>query len=219
MNNIIQLDIVSDVVCPWCIIGYKNLQAAIDELGINDQIELQWQPFELNPNMPAEGQDLREHVAEKYGSSAEESKQARINITARGAEAGFTFNFFDEMKIVNTRDAHILLEYAFSQGKQTDLKLRLFASAFTEQKDISNRDILLSEAAKVGLDIVQATAHLQSERYRNEVILQEKHWQDLGISAVPAVVFNRTSAMSGAQPVEAYKEVLTELLNEMAGAS
>lgn len=218
MSNKIRLDIVSDVVCPWCIVGYKNLQAAIDELGINDQIELQWQPFELNPDMPAEGQDLREHVAEKYGSSAEESKQSRINITERGAEAGFTFNFFDEMRIVNTRDAHILLEYAFSQGKQTDLKLRLFAAAFTERKDISNRDTLLNEAAKVGLDIVQATAHLQSKHYRDEVIQQEKHWQDLGISAVPAVVFNRTSAMSGAQPVEAYKEVLTELLNEMESA-
>jgi len=214
MSNKIKLDIVSDVVCPWCIIGYKNLQAAIDELGINDQVELQWQPFELNPNMPAEGQDLREHVAEKYGSSAEESKQARINITERGAEAGFTFNFFDEMKIVNTRDAHILLEYAFSQGKQTELKLRLFAAAFTEQKDISLRDTLLNEVAQVGLDIEQATAHLEDDHYRDEVVQQEQHWQNLGISAVPAVVFNRTSAMSGAQPVEAYKQVLTELLDE-----
>jgi len=214
MSNKIKLDIVSDVVCPWCIIGYKNLQTAIDELGINDQIELQWQPFELNPDMPAEGQDLREHVAEKYGSSSEESKQARINITERGAEAGFTFNFFDGMKIVNTRDAHILLEYAFSQGKQTELKLRLFAAAFTEQKDISLRDTLLNEVAQVGLDIEQATAHLEDKHYRDEVVQQEQHWQNLGISAVPAVVFNRTSAMSGAQPVEAYKQVLTELLDE-----
>jgi len=216
MSNKIKLDIVSDVVCPWCIIGYKNLQAAIDELGINDQIELQWQPFELNPNMPAEGQDLREHVAEKYGSTTEESKQARINITQSGAEAGFTFNFFDEMKIVNTRDAHVLLEYAFSQGKQTALKLRLFSAAFTERKDISSRDTLLDEVVQVGLDIDQARAHLEDERYREEVVQQERHWQNLGISAVPAVVFNRTSAMSGAQPVAAYKQVLIELLAEIA---
>jgi len=216
MSNKIKLDVVSDVVCPWCIIGYKNLQTAIDELGINDVIELQWQPFELNPHMPAEGQNLREHVAEKYGSSLQESNQARINISARGAEVGFTFNFFEEMKIVNTRDAHILLEYAFQQGKQTALKLRLFAAAFSEQKDVSNRDILLNEVAQVGLDVAQANEHLQNAHYREEVIQQELYWQKLGISAVPAVVFNRTSAMSGAQPVEAYKQALTELLSESA---
>lgn len=216
MSNKINIDIVSDVVCPWCIIGYKNLQAAIDQLAINDRVELHWQPFELNPNMPPEGQNLREHVAEKYGSSAAESDQARIDISARGAEVGFTFNFFPDMKIVNTRDAHVLLEYAFQQGKQTDLKLRLFSAAFSEQKDISDANTLLNEAAQVGLDIDQARVHLQDVQYREDVIQQEKFWQNLGISAVPAVVFNRTSAMSGAQPIEAYKEVLTELLREMS---
>jgi len=212
MSNKIQLDIVSDVVCPWCIVGYKNLKKAIDDLNVADRIELQWQPFELNPNMPPEGQDLREHVAEKYGSSLEESNQARINITARGKEAGFTFNFFDEMKIVNTRDAHILLEYAYEVGKQTELKLRLFSAAFTEQKDVSNREILLTEASSVGLDAEEASARLTAEVYRKKVVEHEQEWQGLGISSVPTVVFNRTSAMSGAQPVEAYKQALTELL-------
>lgn len=212
MSNKVQLDIISDVVCPWCIIGYKNLQQAIDELGAADKIELQWQPFELNPNMPPEGQDLREHVAEKYGSSLAESNQARINIRARGEEVGFTFNFFDEMKIVNTRDAHVLLEYAHELGKQTDLKLRLFSAAFTEQKDVSNRDTLLDEIASIGLDRVTASERLDVQAYRDQVINQERQWQQAGVSAVPTVVFNRSSAMSGAQPVEAYKEVLQELL-------
>ena len=213
MSNKIQLDVVSDVVCPWCIVGYKNLKKAIDELDVADRIDLQWQPFELNPNMPPEGQDLREHVAEKYGSSLEESNQARINITARGKEAGFTFNFFDEMKIVSTRDAHILLEYAHEMGKQTELKLRLFTAAFTDQKDVSNRATLLEEVAALGLDVKEAEQRLDSDKHREEVIAQEQEWQRLGISAVPAVVFNRTSAMSGAQPVSAYKEALTELLS------
>ena len=213
MSNKIQLDVVSDVVCPWCIVGYKNLKKAIDELDVADRIDLQWQPFELNPNMPPEGQDLREHVAEKYGSSLEESNQARINITARGKEAGFTFNFFDDMKIVNTRDAHILLEYAHEMGKQTELKLRLFTAAFTDQKDVSNRATLLEEVAALGLDVKEAEQRLDSDKHREEVIAQEQEWQRLGISAVPAVVFNRTSAMSGAQPVSAYKEALTELLS------
>ncbi|TEW52672.1 DsbA family oxidoreductase [Psychromonas algicola] len=213
MSNKIQLDVVSDVVCPWCIVGYQNLKKAIDELDVADRIDLQWQPFELNPNMPPEGQDLREHVAEKYGSSLEESNQARVNITARGKEAGFTFNFFEEMKIVNTRDAHILLEYAHEMGKQTELKLRLFTAAFTDQKDVSNRTTLLEEVAALGLDINEATMRLDSDKHRQEVIAQEQEWQRLGISAVPTVVFNRTSAMSGAQPVSAYKEALTEFLS------
>lgn len=214
MSNKIQLDIVSDVVCPWCIVGYKNLQAAIDELGIADKVELQWQPFELNPNMPPEGQDLREHVAEKYGSSLEESNQSRINITQRGAEVGFTFTFFDTMKIVNTREAHILLEYAHEMGKQTELKLALFKAAFTDQKDVSDRQVLLSEIENLGLDSKEAEARLDNDTYRDKVISEEKNWQQLGISAVPTVVFNRRSALSGAQPIEAYKQVLTELLAE-----
>jgi len=212
MSNKIKLDLVSDVVCPWCIVGYQNLKAAIDELNVADRIELQWQPFELNPMMPPEGQDLREHVAEKYGSSLEESKQSRINITARGKEAGFTFNFFDDMRIVNTRDAHILLEYAHEMGQQTALKLRLFTAAFTDQKDVSNRDTLLEEVAALGLDVKEASARLNSDAHRQQVIEQEQEWQRLGISAVPTVVFNRSSAMSGAQSVAAYKQVLSELL-------
>ena len=117
------------------------------------------------------------------------------------------------MKIVNTRDAHILLEYAHEMGKQTELKLRLFTAAFTDQKDVSNRAILLEEVAALGLDVKEAEQRLDSDKHREEVIAQEQEWQRLGISAVPAVVFNRTSAMSGAQPVSAYKEALTELLS------
>ncbi|PKG40917.1 DsbA family oxidoreductase [Psychromonas sp. Urea-02u-13] len=214
MSKKIQLDIISDVVCPWCVIGYKNLQLAIDELNIAHKVDLKWQPFELNPSMPAEGQNLREHITEKYGSTLEDSIQARNSLSDRGLQVGFVFNFFEEMKIVNTRDAHILLEYAFQLGKQTAFKLRLFSATFTEQKDVSKRDTLLQEASKVGLDVIEATARLDSETYRKEVVEQEMFWQELGVSAVPTVVFNRNSAMSGAQSVETYKQALTELLAE-----
>lgn len=214
MSKKIQLDIISDVVCPWCVIGYKNLQLAIDELNIAHKVDLKWQPFELNPSMPAEGQNLREHITEKYGSTLEDSVQARNSLSDRGLQVGFVFNFFEEMKIVNTRDAHILLEYAFQLGKQTAFKLRLFSATFTEQKDVSKRDTLLQEASKVGLDVIEATARLDSETYRKEVVEQEMFWQELGVSAVPTVVFNRNSAMSGAQSVETYKQALTELLAE-----
>lgn len=212
MSNKINIDIVSDVVCPWCIIGYKNLQAAILALDITDKVDLQWQPFELNPNMPAEGQNLREHVAEKYGSSAAESEQARINIRERGRQVGFTFNFYENMRIVNTRDAHILLEYAHQFGKQTELKLRLFSATFTDKKNVSDRDVLLNEIEQLGLDVEQAALRLQGSEYRDAVIEQEVYWQNLGISAVPAVVFNRKSAVSGAQSIDTYKDMLRELL-------
>ncbi|MEI6896862.1 MAG: DsbA family oxidoreductase [Psychromonas sp.] len=214
MSDKIKIDIISDVVCPWCVVGYKNLQKAIEQLDIADKVELQWQPFELNPNMPTEGQNLREHVAEKYGSSREESDQSRVHIRATGEKVGFTFNFFDEMKIVNTRDAHILLQYAWQLDKQTPLTLRLFSAFFSEKKDISDRQILLNEATKVGIEREQATACLQDAHYCDELIQQQAYWQKSGISAVPAVVFNRSSVLSGAQPIAAYREVLMALLDK-----
>lgn len=131
MNNTVKIDIISDVVCPWCIIGYNHLKAAINELGIEERIEIEWQPFELNPDMPADDENLREHVARKYGSTVEESKNARIRIAGIGAEHGFEFNYFDDMKMMNTLDAHILLDYAKDFDKQSELKIRLFTAFFS----------------------------------------------------------------------------------------
>jgi predicted DsbA family dithiol-disulfide isomerase len=212
MSQTIKLDVVSDVVCPWCIIGYKRLEQAIRELGIEDRIELEWQPFELNPHMPLEGQNLREHLAEKYGTTKEDSIRAREQLTQLGQEVGFTFDYSDEMRMLNTFEAHNLLEYAKEQGKQTDLKLRLFSTFFGEGKDISNRDVLANELAAVGLDSGSAITRLDEPSARLEVQQAEDTWKNLGISSVPTVVFNRQSALTGAQPVEVYKQVLQELL-------
>lgn len=212
MSQTIKLDVVSDVVCPWCIIGYKRLEQAIRELGIEDRIELEWQPFELNPHMPLEGQNLREHLAEKYGTTKEDSIRAREQLTQLGQEVGFTFDYSDEMRMLNTFEAHILLEYAKEQGKQTDLKLRLFSAFFGEGKDISNRDVLAKELEAVGVDNESAIARLDDPNARLEVQQAEETWKNLGISSVPTVVFNRQSALTGAQPVEVYKQVLQELL-------
>lgn len=214
MNNKIKLDIISDIVCPWCIVGYNRLNAAIEELKLSDKIEIEWQPFELNPDMPAEGEHLREHVARKYGASREDSDRARDNISKVGAEHNFMFNYFDEMKIVNTLDAHILLDLALSLGKQTELKLRLFTAFFTEQKDISNQEVLLIEAEAVGIDKTTATKALADKNNRKKIKAIEAQWHDMGVSSVPTVVFNRTSALTGAQPIEVYKQVLNELLKE-----
>ncbi|MDO6736707.1 DsbA family oxidoreductase [Wenyingzhuangia sp. 2_MG-2023] len=213
MSDKIKIDLVSDVVCPWCAIGYKRLEQAINEMGIQDKIELEWQPFELNPNMPATGQNVQEHITEKYGSTIEQQKKSQELMTEYGAELGFTFDYFDEMRMANTFEAHVLLEYAKEQAKQTALKLRLMAAFFGERKDVSKRDILKQELEAVGLNADEAFAKLASEETRKEVKDKESYWQNMGVSSVPTVVFDRKSALTGAQPVKVYKQVLTELLN------
>ncbi len=214
MNNKIKLDIVSDVVCPWCIIGYKHLMAAIDELGIQEQVDIEWQPFELNPDMPAEGEGLRAHIARKYGASKQDSEKTQANITEQGAKYGFEFNYFDEMKMVNTLDAHILLDLAHQQGKQTDLKLRLFSAFFSEKKDVSDVNTLIHEAEQVGIFKDDVTQALSDIALRENVKSVEAQWHQLGISSVPTVIFNRKTALTGAHPQESYKSVLMELLKE-----
>ena len=212
MNDKIKLDIVSDVMCPWCIVGYKRLEAAINELGLQDRIEIEWQPFELNPDMPKQGEDLREHVMRKYGSSREDSMKARNDLTTLGAEYDFEFDYFDGMKIVNTRDAHVLLDFARELGLQHQLKQRLFTAFFTERKDVSDRGVLLAEAEAIGIDLKTAEIALDDNERRNRVVAQEVFWQQQGISGVPTVVFNRTSAITGAHPQSTYKQVLQELI-------
>lgn len=209
----IKLDFISDVVCPWCIIGYKRLQQAINELGLQDQIEIEWQPFELNPDMPAEGENLPEHISRKYGSTAEEAKRNADQITGLGAEMGFRFDFFDGMRIVNTRDAHILLDHAKDHGKQSELKMRLFDAYFNERKDISGRQILIQEIQSVGLNTDEALARLDNAAVREQIEDEEEHWRNLGVTAVPTVVFGNTGALVGAQPVDVYKRALTGLLS------
>ncbi|MDO6493040.1 MULTISPECIES: DsbA family oxidoreductase [unclassified Cellulophaga] len=212
MNKKIKIDVVSDVVCPWCAIGYKRLEQAINELKIEDKIELEWQPFELNPNMPAEGQDVEEHITEKYGSTPEQQQESQERMTDFGAELNFKFDYFKGMRMANTFDAHVLLDYAKKQGKQTALKMRLMNAFFGERKDVSNRDILKKELETVGLNTTEAFALLDNEELRTKVRSEEDYWKSLGVNSVPTVVFNRKSALTGAQPVSVYKQVLTELL-------
>lgn len=199
-------------MCPWCIIGYRRLEKAIEELGIADQVEIQWQPFELNPQMSPEGEDVVEHISRKYGSTREEGIESRKQMTALGEELGFSFDFFEGMRMVNTRNVHILLGYAKEFGKQTELKIRLFEAFFSHRKDISDRAVLSVELQHLGLDAEDALLRLDREQSRVEIELEEEHWKSLGISSVPTVVFNRSSALTGAQPVDMYKRVLSELL-------
>lgn len=214
MKEKIKIDIVSDVVCPWCTIGYKRLEKAITELGIQDKVDIEWQPFELNPNMPAEGQNVQEHIAEKYGSSLEQQKESQQRMAEAGAELGFTFDYFDEMRMANTFKAHILLEYAKAFGKQTELKMTLTKAFFSDRKDVSKREVLKQALLEVGLDANKGLAKLDNDNARKEVRSSQEYWKNLGVNSVPTIVFNRKSAVTGAQPVVVFKEVLTELLGQ-----
>ncbi|GAK75992.1 2-hydroxychromene-2-carboxylateisomerase/DsbA-like thioredoxin domain [Nonlabens ulvanivorans] len=214
MADKLKIDIVSDVVCPWCTIGFKRLEKAINELGIQDQVEIEWQPFELNPNMPVEGQNLNEHITEKYGSTIEQQQASKQHMIEAGAELGFTFDYFDEMRMVNTFDAHILLEYAKDFGKQTELKMQLTKVFFSDRKDVSQRDVLKEALISVGLNATEALALIDQPEAQQEVRKKEQFWQNLGVSSVPTIVFNRKSAVSGAQPVDIFKQVLSEIIAE-----
>ena len=210
----LKIDIVSDVVCPWCTIGYKRLEKAISELGIQDQIEIEWQPFELNPNMPAKGQNVQEHLTEKYGSTIEQQKVSQQRMAEAGAELGFIFDYFDEMRMANTFEAHILLEYAKAFGKQTELKMRLTKAFFSERKDVSKRDILKQALLDVDLNAEEALEKLDNTESRKEVKSKEDYWKNAGVNSVPTFVFNRKSAVTGAQSIDVFKQVLTELFNK-----
>ncbi|AQS94619.1 thioredoxin [Polaribacter sp. BM10] len=214
MTNKLKIDIVSDVVCPWCTIGYKRLEKAIEELGVKDQIEIEWQPFELNPNMPKEGQNVVEHITEKYGSTIEQQNESKRNMTEIGADLGFKFDYFDDMKMVNTFDAHVLLEYAKDFDKQTELKMTLTKAFFSDRKDVSEKEILKEALLEVGLNADEGLAKLDDEKARLEVRNKQNYWKNLGVNSVPTIVFDRKSAVTGAQPITTFKQVLTELIKE-----
>ncbi|WP_043319790.1 DsbA family oxidoreductase [Microbulbifer sp. HZ11] len=208
----LRIDIVSDVVCPWCVIGYYRLQKALDDFTDTIEPTINWLPFELNPDMPAEGQNLREHIAEKYGTTPEESIAARQQITALGADVGFTFDYFDDMRMVNTFHAHRLLHWAANEGKQNALSLQLFEAFFSQRKDVSSFDVLIAAADKVGLNTYAARDVLAKQTYADEVRQLEQAIVDKGVRGVPLFIFNGEHVISGAQEVGAFRGVLQQLL-------
>ena len=214
----LQIDIVSDIVCPWCIVGYKQLEGAMAALSDRADFDLHWHPFELNHDMPPEGQNLAEHIAEKYGSSPADSAANRKRLSDLGDSLGFRFDYHDDMRMVNTFQAHQLLHWAREHGKEHDLKLALFKAYFSDRRDVSDGEVLADCAAAVGLDRDEALAVLADGRYADDVRQEEVLWIQRGIQAVPAVVLQSKYLVSGAQGVENYTQVLSEVLKESAVA-
>jgi predicted DsbA family dithiol-disulfide isomerase len=214
MATPLKIDFVSDVSCPWCAIGLKSLEKALVAIGDEAEISLHFQPFELNPNMAPEGQDIGEHLTEKYGSSAAQQEQAREMIRARGAEVGFDFAMGKRSRIYNTFDAHRLLHWAELEGKQLELKEALFAAYFTLGDDPSSHEVLLRVVAEVGLDADAAGEVLRSNRFAEEVREREQFFQRHGINSVPAVIINERHLISGGQPAAVFEQALREIMNK-----
>jgi predicted DsbA family dithiol-disulfide isomerase len=211
MPKPMKIDFVSDVSCPWCIIGLRGLEEALSRTSDLIDADITFQPFELNPHMGKDGQNIGEHVAEKYGATPEQSAANRAMIRQRAADLGFTMQMSDASRIYNTFDAHRLLHWAELEGKQAALKRALFEAYFTNQQDPSDHAVLIAVAATVGLDPARATEILASDEYAREVRAAEQLWQSRGINAVPAIVINERYLISGGQPPEAFEQALREI--------
>jgi predicted DsbA family dithiol-disulfide isomerase len=215
MSTPLKIDFISDVSCPWCIIGLRALDQALEHLGDEVQAHIHFQPFELNPKMVPEGQEIFEHIAEKYGSTREQYQANAENIRERGAELGFVFKP-GERRIFNTFDAHRLLHWAELEGQQQALKEALFTAYFSQHADVSSHKVLADVAQKVGLDRVRAEAVLASDQYAAQVRELEELWVTRGVSSVPTIVFNDQYAVTGGQPVDVFVGAIRQIISEQS---
>lgn len=214
MTKPLKIDFVSDVSCPWCVVGLGGLETALDRVGDLVDAKIQFQPFELNPNMPPEGQNIVEHVAQKYGATREQSAANRKAIHDRAASVGFTMATDENSRIYNTFDAHRLLHWAGLAGDQKALKRALFDAYFTDNQSPAEHEVLVRAAMKAGLDPHEALEVLTSGRYAQEVRDAERAWQAAGINSVPAVVINDRYLISGGQPPEYFEQALRQIAAE-----
>lgn len=211
MTKQLKIDFVSDVSCPWCVIGLKSLETALGRLEGEISADMHFQPFELNPQMVPEGQNIVEHIGQKYGSTPEQSAQARAMIRERAAGVGFEMRTSEQSRIYNTFDAHRLLHWAGLEGKQAALKHALFKAYFTDGAVMSDHATLVEVAGSVGLDKDRARTILASEEYADAVWNQERFYQQQGISSVPAIIINDQYLISGGQPVDVFERALREI--------
>lgn len=199
---------ISDVACPWCAVGLHSLETALARIDPAVPVELHFEPFELNPQMPPEGEDAAEHLSRKYGASKEQLAQTRAHLKERGAEVGFAFG--ERPRVWNTFDAHRLLHWAGEVGaaEQRALKHALLTAYHANAENPGSREVLLREAEAAGLDAGRAAAILDSDEFAAEVRERERYWQQLGIQSVPAVVIDHKHLVSGGQPPEVFEEAL-----------
>ena len=220
MTQHLKIDFVSDVACPWCAVGLNSLEEALKRTADVADAEITFQPFELNPAMPAPGVNHSEHIARIYGAGAEQLAASQKALRERAASVGMALNFTAQSRIWNTFDAHRLLHWAGIDGRhagrQLELKDALFKANFTDNLNISDTDVLVGIAASVGLDADAAREVLTSLRYGAEVRQAEQLWQSRGIQAVPGMIINGKWLVSGGQPPEYLVEVLRSIVTDIA---
>ncbi len=212
----LRIDFVSDVACPWCVIGLRSLMKAIEAVGDKVDADIHFQPFELNPSMPAEGENTFEHVQKKYGSTQEKSAAARQAMKESGDALGFTFNYGPQSRIWNTFDAHRLLHWAAREGKQLELKEALFKANFTDQLSTSDHEVLIGAAKTAGLDARRARQMLVGGEFADEVRRDEALWRNRGIQAVPSVIFNQRWMIQGGQPPRVFEQAIRQIIDGTA---
>lgn len=226
MTTRLKIDFVSDVSCPWCVIGLKALDQALARVAPEVQADVHFQPFELNPNMAPEGQDITEHITRKYGISEAQAEANRAAIRERGAALGFTFSGSNaggggRSRVYNTFDAHRLLHWAETLGQdaQKALKEALFTAYFTDGLSPASHEVLVQLVADVGLDAARAAQILASDEFAADVRERADFFTAHGIRSVPAIIINDRHLISGGQPVEVFEQALRHLAQSEAQAS
>ena len=217
MAATLKIDFVSDIACPWCAVGLGALEQALDQLKGEVQAQLHFQPFELNPNMAPGGQEVSEHLTQKYGSTPAQQAQIRANISARGEEVGFKFNPGGRGRVYNTFNAHRLLHWAGvkgPEGSQHALKRALLESYQGRAEAVETNEVLLAVVASVGLDVAEAQNILSSDIYSQEVREIEQFYQQAGIHSVPAVIINDKHLISGGQPAAVFAQALRQIASD-----
>lgn len=207
----LRIDFVSDVACPWCAIGLASLEQAMERLRGEVQVELHFRPFELNPRLGAEGEEVAGHLQKKYGMSTADLAASQEAIRQRGAALGFTFDMEKRRRIYNTFDAHRLLHWAALEGRQAALKHALLRAYFTEGLDVSDHATLAQVAETTGLSGEHARAILASSQYAEEVRAEERFFIENGIQAVPAIIIEQRHLISGGQPVDVFENALRQI--------
>jgi predicted DsbA family dithiol-disulfide isomerase len=218
MKQPVTIDFISDVVCPWCALGVTALERAIENLAGEVSVELTFKPFELNPDMPAEGENAVQHLMRKYGRSAEDIAAGKAMQIARGQAIGFTFDLEKRSHFYNTFDAHRLLFWALQEGRQIELKKGLLRAYFSDGQNPSDRETLVRLAAEAGLDAARAREVLASGAFAAEVRELEAFYRDHGINSVPAMILNGRHLVSGSQSVEYYEQMLKQMAQAPAEA-
>lgn len=211
----LKIDIVSDVVCPWCVIGYKQVEKALAMIETPVDAAFWWHPFELNRDMPPEGQDIAEHIQQKYGSTPEQSQENRQRLADIGTAVGFEFGYRKNSRIYNTFKAHKLLRNTgeqFGWRKQTELKLALFSAYFKRGQDVGDEAVLLDVTDSVGLDRDACASWLADEALAEAVRAEQAHWLGQNITGVPAIIFNQRFMVPGAQSPEIFADVIGKVL-------